>query len=153
MRALRNTLRLDGVDKMMLLASDVALNIIGIHRYTIPQQSHPWPSVFLMFFFIWNLFSSWCDVLPLIPSCKEEFLLCIKASSIGKKRNKLFLIYGLWFIWNAINSLVFNNMRCSPLRTANDIQLVDFNWIKHKSFFKYGSWFDPCMFPLNACIL
>ncbi|KAL4565096.1 hypothetical protein LXL04_029180 [Taraxacum kok-saghyz] len=71
-----------------------------------------------------------------------------------KWKRKLFwaLTYGaMWSIWGARNDLVFKNKRLTPMRTADDIQLNTFNWIKHRTNRSSLNWHDcPSKKELSA---
>ena len=99
-------------------------------------------------------FSNWSGLLPCIPNNCDELKIVLISSSIDKKRLKLrpmLISCELWSIWKTSNGLFFKKKRCSPLKAADDIQIIVFNWVKNRSKFNFILLFNWCISLLYAC--
>ena len=58
-----------------------------------------------------------------------------------------------WLIWKHRNAMIFNNVPFNPLKVANDIQAVVFNWIRYRSSLVCnGSWTEWVCNPNSSSL-
>ncbi|KAL4571325.1 hypothetical protein LXL04_018083 [Taraxacum kok-saghyz] len=85
---------------------------------------------------VWRWFDRWTgrghrrgeDFPSLISAVKEEYK--------EKKKRKLHMALSyvvLWQIWKSRNEAVFQKKKSHPMRTADEIQLLAFNWIRNRA--------------------
>ncbi|KAL4557504.1 hypothetical protein LXL04_035684 [Taraxacum kok-saghyz] len=84
---------------------------------------------------VWGMFCPDSLVAVDIPT---NFLSLVEAVKVHKNRKMRKLAWALnyvvlWMIWKDRNSVVFKKRRANPMPTADEIQLVAFNWIKFRA--------------------
>lgn len=92
------------------------------------------------------------------PHLRLSNLMSSLTSLDLEKKNKKKLIYDLvysvlWSIWKPMNSVIFKKKMCSPMKTVDDIQLLSYNWFKHRARFKGLNWNLWCCSHIMACNL
>ena len=73
-----------------------------------------------------------------------------------KKVQKLYwaLVYdALWSIWMARNDSIFKNKRANPMKTAEEMQLNSYNWLKNRGNCSNLNWYEWCNSPFHFCTM
>lgn len=105
---------------------------------------------------VWFRFLSWCSVSSPVPDCSARFMELLELVLADKNKEKMrksLLYAAVWCIWKTRNDAVFRCIIASPFKTADEIKLMTYNWVKFRSRFSSIAWFDWIVSPFNACFL
>ncbi|KAL4555576.1 hypothetical protein LXL04_038199 [Taraxacum kok-saghyz] len=98
---------------------------------------------------LWNWFMKWTGIMQDVPTSWSS-LLDVMSSCTGKRGRKLAgtLIYTvLWLVWKDRNEVAFRKRRVYPMKTADEVQLLSYNWIKGRGNFNWIRWHNWCSVP------
>ena len=96
----------------------------------------------------------WCGTTTRRFQNMEEFLdFGATWGNCPKKKEITNLIFycTIWHIWKARNNKVFNKVKISSAKIADDIISQSFEWYKYRSSKTCNKWIDWSISPFNSC--
>lgn len=105
---------------------------------------------------VWRWFISWSGLIDVVPCNRSHLISLLNNPMQDRNKDKLrkTLIYSVvWCLWKSRNSSLFLKCKNSPFKTADEIQLMSYNWCKYRARLSSLDWFVWIVSPCNACTL
>ena len=99
---------------------------------------------------VWRWFIGWTKLMQESPTNFSSLTDAVNSGNKDMKTKKMLwaLVYvAIWLIWKDRNDAVFKNRKTFPMKTADEIQLVSYNWITLRAKRRDIKWYDWCNFP------